>query len=271
MKRISEIAFGVVIIIIIGLITKSKLNGEDALVLTDEVYLCEREYDSDARTGGKVEIHYPQIISDRKIDKQINFIIRDTAFSRFDGLSELTYEEAIEYINQEQKNRTLNVMIEYEVLQYTNSYISIIFSADVSDAYRVNIDQYLATIDLNTMQYIHFCDLMNIEDLSRILRNNHFEILEGTTAFFKEEDAHESEKIEEFILEIEDDINTIDWNQFNGDEIEHTLNNPHYCAHSFQNIGLDDNYIYIRFYDFEYALNEYFIFRIPLEYTNINL
>lgn len=250
-------------------------NDENSLILTDEVYLFEKEFDPEARTGGKIEVHYPQIKrgTSPELDRQINIILRDTAFSFFDDFEEITYEEALDLIAEETKDSVWDVTIDYPVLHYNNAYISLIFLVESCNGARVNINHYLATIDLTTGQYIHFNDLLNMDELSRLLRNNLFDVYEGTYAEFKEEDAHEPEVIEEFIETIEKRLNSPDTTQWlYGEVMEHTAANPHYGLDNGQNIALDDKYLYIRFYDSEYyALNDHFILRIPLEYTNIEV
>lgn len=112
-----------------------------------------------------------------------------------------------------------------------------------------------------------------MDELRRLLRNNLFDVYEGTYAEFKEEEAHEPEVIEEFIETIEKRLNNPDTTQWlYGDVMEHTDANPHYGSDNSQKIALDDKYLYIRFCDSEYyALNDHFILRIPLEYTNIEV
>lgn len=238
---------------------ESMLITVNGRTLTDEVYRIEKEIDWDAevKSGGHVEIHYPQLIREAsaELTQQINIILRDTAFSFFyhDYYGEITYEEAIDLIKEEIENGVFGFEIEYEVLQYSDSYISLLFSMVVSNSSRVNTNHFLATIDLATGQYVHFEDLMDMEELSGSLRNNLFEVYEGTQAFFKKKDAHEQEIVEEFIGMIE--------KQMNG----HNAANPHYDMYSFQNIGMDEKYIYIRFRESEfYSLHGYFILRIPL-------
>lgn len=84
-----------------------------------------------------------------------------------------------------------------------------------------------------------------MDELSRLLRNNLFEVYEGTYAEFKEEDAHEPEVIEEFIKTIEKRLKSPDTTQWlYGDVMEHTAANPHYGMDNGQNIALNDKYPY---------------------------
>ena len=170
-------------------------NGKDIEIeLEDEVYLQEKELNMEARIGGTVEVHYPQIKKSFLTDamsEQMNLLIRDTAFSFFDDLDEITYEEAISRIEEEMKTGICDVKITYEVLQCTDEYLSIIFSVSASNGFRVYRSQYLATIDIDTGQYIHFSDIMDMEELTQILQSDYYEVYTGTHAFLKEEDVHE--------------------------------------------------------------------------------
>lgn len=125
-------------IILIGCLTFIGLRNRKDIVLKDEVYLQEKELNMDARMGGIVEVHYPQIKKSFLTDamsEQMNLLIRDTAFSFFDDLDEITYEEAISRIEEEMKTGICDVV-------------------KSSNGFRVYISQYLATIDIDTGQYI---------------------------------------------------------------------------------------------------------------------
>ena len=52
-----------------------------------------------------------------------------------------------------------------------------------------------------------------MDELRRLLRNNLFDVYEGTYVEFKEEDVHEPEVIEEFIETIEKRLNSPDTTQ----------------------------------------------------------
>lgn len=81
----------------------------------------------------------------------------------------------------------------------------------------------------------------------------------------KEEDVHEPNMLDECINDFENNINGLDLYQ--GMIIENPDADSHYDRFSSQNIGVDNEYLYIRLSNSE-ALDGYFIFRIPRQYVS---
>ncbi|MDE6566390.1 MAG: hypothetical protein K2K70_01505 [Lachnospiraceae bacterium] len=265
--------YGIIVIALFSLylllfVSLSDIVKSEAPILTDTVYRFEKEGDcTDRWRGISIEIHYPQIQSGSDADYITNIALRDTAFSFFGDLEELTYEEVINLFQEESKDPDFIdvTKIEYEVLQCTEDYVSIIFSVEAGDGFRVYCTRYVATIDVKTGQYIHLQDVTDMEQLAQILTDNHFEVVAGTYFELHEEDVHEPEYITQYIADFENEINERDMNQPDDGVIKCSDTHRHYYLYSCKNIGMDEDYLYIYFRD-SLAFEGYFIFKIPWKY-----
>ena len=273
MKRKSKwkthiILIGVLLCIILIILYINNLFRRCSPILVETVYKYEKGHDWEGRWRGvRIEVHYPQIQSRSDTDDITNIALRDTAFSFFDDLEEEpTYEEVIRSFEEENENpRWIEIVkIEYEVLHCTKDYVSVIFSVEAEDAARLYINQYVATIDVKTGQYIHLQDIMDLKQLSQILANNQFEVIEGTYCMLDEEGVRAPENIIQFIRDFEEGLKQRDINQEDYGQKVYTNVDQHYCRFSCKNIGMDKEGLYIYFRD-GMAFEGYFIFRIPWE------
>lgn len=251
------------------------------IVLTEASYQYEKENDWDDRWRGvHIEVHYPQIQSGSDADYITNNALRNTAFSFFDDVEiheggiytkELTYEEVLHRFEaKSQDPMTIYIAtVEYKVLQCTTDYVSIIFSAEAGNGARVYSTQYVATIDVKTGQYVHIQDILNTEELMHIFADNHFEICVGTYSEVHEEDVRETENIVRYIGTFAEMCNKKagqpDWHP-----VQHTAADQHYDSDSCENIGIDEEGLYIYFTD-DMAFQGYFIFKIPWKYIETEM
>lgn len=223
------------------------LKNDKELELKDETYILER--DNNERFF-RIEVKYPQIKNN--LSKEINIILKDTAFSLFERK---TSKNAISFLeeNKKEKKCSMGAFVDYDILELTDTHISLIFSADVSEGSgSIYSTQYLATIDLKTGQYILLDKLIDIDQLVSVIQQGNFEIYEGDYNELK--DGHDIKVIQKFIEKIKNSEST-------------TLNSD-YERDSCQNIGVDKDFLYI-YFDFPDSLNGYIILKIPLD--NIKL
>ncbi|MDE5697808.1 MAG: hypothetical protein K2I96_10430 [Lachnospiraceae bacterium] len=264
--------FGIAVISVYTIRQSQKMSP----ILVDTVYKYEKENDWNGRWRGvSIEVHYPQIQGGSGADCITNTALKNTAFSFFDGIEvhegaiyikELTYEEILRQFDIESEDPMAIdiVMIQYEVLWCTEDYVSVIFSAEAEDGARLYERQYVTTIDVTTGKYIHLADIVDMNQLTEIFADNHFEICVGTYFEVHEDDVRRTENIARYIKTFNNMFDKradqSDWHP-----VKHTKVNQHYYSEGCENIGMDEEGLYIYFTD-DMAFQGYFIFKIPWKY-----
>ena len=103
--------------------------------------------------------------------------------------------------------------------------------------------QYPVTIDIEKGQYIYFSDFADINEVLQALQTGNFEVYAGTYSEFSSEDAHAPDVIKQFSETFQEQVS---------------------ASTTGQNIGLDQQYLYI-YFPFEKGISfqGYYILGIP--------
>ncbi|MBD5548619.1 MAG: DUF4163 domain-containing protein [Lachnospiraceae bacterium] len=215
--------------------------------IRSEQYLLERNKE-DGSFWYRIEVNYPQIAnaSEACSMEKINMHLRDAAFS----LYEKTYEEAITYL-KENTEYEASTEIEYDILQLSDVYISLIFNVVSVTGGPSYMQHYLMTINVSDGEYILLKDLENSDKLISLVESGTFEVFEGTYSELHEDYFHEPEAIKRLVEMLENELEN------------HTLNGG-FDRYSSQNIGMDEENLYF-YFPFEEAFHGYVILRVPWE------
>lgn len=254
---IKKYLLGITIALFVSLVcfcsvSNNMWNNQD-LQVRNEVYVLEREEIENIYPAYNVTINYPQfkrvITLDTGLDS-VNSLLKDAAFSMYGKI----YAEAITVLEEELRDSYSfeGTHIDYDILQLTNDYISLVFSIDCCVGGPSYIHQYLVTIDIKKGEYIYFNDMADINEVLEVLQSGNFEIYAGTYSEFSDEDAHASDVISCFVETFKEQIST-------------STTEGNFDRFSSQNIGLDQKYLYIYFpFEEGYSFHGYYILCVPL-------
>ena len=142
-------------------------------------------------------------------------------------------------------------VINYDILQLDNDYISLVFSIDSCVGGPSYTHQYPVTIDIEKGEYIYFSDFADIDVVQQMLQSGNFEVYAGTYSEFSDEDAHDSDVINLFAKTFRKQVSA-------------GTTGEGFDRFSSQNIGLDQQYLYIYFpFENGISFHGYYILGIP--------
>lgn len=253
-RYIEKIFLGIIIVLIISLVfivSNSTRNKRDLQVRND-VYSIEREKIEGVQEAYNVTINYPQFDSTDKADidiDRVNALIKDAAFSMYGKTS----VDAIVVLEEElQDSHSFEgSLIDYDILQLEKDYISMVFTIDYCVGGPSYMHQYPVTIDIKKGEYIYFNDSVDLNEVLKVLRSGSFEVYAGTYSEFTDEDAHGQDAISRFAETFEE-------------QISKSIMKGSFDRFSSQNIGIDEQYIYI-FFPLEEGISfhGYYILCVP--------
>jgi len=111
--------------------------------------------------------------------------------------------------------------------------------------------QYPVTIDIEKGEYIYFSDFADIDVVQQMLQSGNFEVYAGTYSEFSDEDAHDSDVINLFAKTFRKQVSA-------------GTTGEGFDRFSSQNIGLDQQYLYIYFpFENGISFHGYYILGIP--------
>lgn len=132
-----------------------------------------------------------------------------------------------------------------------NDYISLVFSIDSCVGGPSYMHQYPVTIDIEKGQYIYFSDFADINEVLQALQTGNFEVYAGTYSEFSSEDAHAPDVIKQFSETFQEQVSA-------------STTGEGFDRFSSQNIGLDQQYLYIYFlFEKGISFQGYYILGIP--------
>lgn len=253
-RYIKKIFLGTIIALIISLvfIVSNSTSHKQYLQLRNDVYSIEREKIEGVQEAYNVTINYPQFDStdeeDIDIDR-VNALIKDAAFSMYGKTS----MDAIVVMEEEMRDSHSfeGSLIDYDILQLERDYISMVFTIDYCVGGPSYMHQYPVTIDVKKGEYIYFNDSLDINEVLKVLNSGNFEVYAGTYSEFTDEDAHGQDAISCFIETFEE-------------QISKKITEGSFDCFSSQNIGIDQQYIYI-FFPLEEGISfhGYYILCVP--------
>ena len=211
----------------------SYYENNQTLQVKNEVYTLERERNE--ANIYNVTINYPQLEGSLGPNKDINkanSLLKDAAFSMYAK----TYVEAVAQLEEEVQDAHAYAgdVINYDILQLDNDYISLVFSIDSCVGGPSYTHQYSVTIDIEKGEYIYFSDFADIDVVQQMLQSGNFEVYAGTYSEFSDEDAHDSDVINLFAKTFRKQVSA-------------GTTGEGFDRFSSQNIGLDQQYLYIYF------------------------
>lgn len=259
-KRIRIYFICILVIILyclLDLLHDNRLNSDattavNNMEIKNEQYLL-KIYKEDGSIWYDIEVNYPQLFNTLKSGsvEKANILLKDAAFSIYGK----TYNEAKEHLKESEKGIRYesSVMVEYDILQLSDDYISLIFCMD-SFGWKAVRYQYLVTIDINNGEYISLTDLEDSLQMERLVESGNFQVMEGTYSELHEDFFHEPEVIKRLVKMLKD-------------ELKNNKLNDGFDIVSSQNIGIDEEnlYLYLRF---DEAFHGYVILRVPWEWKS---
>ena len=228
----------------------SYYENNQTLQVKNEVYTLERERNE--ANIYNVTINYPQLEGSLGPNKDINkanSLLKDAAFSMYAK----TYVEAAAQLEEEVQDAHAyeGDVINYDILQLDNDYISLVFSIDSCVGGPSYTHQYPVTIDIEKGEYIYFSDFADIDVVQQMLQSGNFEVYAGTYSEFSDEDAHDSDVINLFAKTFRKQVSA-------------GTTGEGFDRFSSQNIGLDQQYLYIYFpFENGISFHGYYILGIP--------
>lgn len=247
------IIFALIVILSLFYTVLNSMEKKQNLQIRNEVYSLKREKTENLQATYNVMVNFPQLedAGDLDVDiNKVNLLIKDAAFSMYGETS----AEAITRLEEElqDSNAFEGTVIDYDVLQLENDYISLAFSIDSCVGGPSYMHQYLVTINIEKGEYIYFSDLADLDEVQEVLQRGDFEVYAGTYSEFSDEDAHNPDVINCFVETFKEQISA---NTTEGS----------FDRFSSQNIGLDQRYLYIYFpFEEGYSFHGYYILCIPL-------
>lgn len=249
-----RIFLGIIIALIISFvfIVLTITSHKQDLQVRNDVYSVEREKNEGVWEAYNVTINYPQFDSTEEagidIDR-VNALIKDAAFSMYGKTS----ADAITVLEEELRDSHSyeESFIDYDILQLDQEYISMVFTIDYCVGGPSYMQQYPVTIDIKKGEYIYLNDLADLNEVLNVLRSGNFEVYAGTYSEFTDEDAHGQEAIRCFTETFEE-------------QIRKSVTEGSFDRFSSQNIGIDEQYIYI-FFPLEEGISfhGYYILCVP--------
>lgn len=180
---------------------------------------------------------------------KVNSLLKDAAFSVYAK----TYVKAVAQLEEEVQDAHAYAgdVIDYDLLWLDNDYISLVFSIDSCVGGPSYMHQYPVTIDIEKGQYIYFSDFADINEVLQALQTGNFEVYAGTYSEFSSEDAHAPDVIKQFSETFQEQVSA-------------STTGEGFDRFSSQNIGLDQQYLYI-YFPFEKGISfqGYYILGIP--------
>ena len=234
-RRISDLGIITVLIISLGFIVSNSMSHKQHLQVRNEVYSIERERIEGIQAAYNVTINYPQFDSTDEADMdmdRVNALIKDAAFSVYGKTS----ADAVAVLEEEMRDSHSydGSLIDYDILQLEKDYISMVFSILYCVGGPSYMHQYPVTIDIKKGEYIYFNDSADLNGVLKALRSGNFEVYAGTYSEFTDEDAHGQDAISCFAETFEK-------------QISKSITEGSFDRFSSQNIGIDEQYIYIYF------------------------
>lgn len=249
-----KIFLGIIIVLIISsvFIVLAVTRHKQDLQVRNDVYSVEREKIEGVWEAYNVTINYPQFDSTDEADidiDRVNALIKDAAFSMYGKTS----ADAITVLEEELRDSHSyeESFIDYDILQLEQDYISMVFTIDYCVGGPSYMQQYPVTIDIKKGEYIYFNDLEDFNEVLNVLRSGNFEVYAGTYSEFTDEDAHGQEAIRCFTETFEE-------------QISKSVMEGSFDCFSSQNIGIDEQHIYI-FFPLEEGISfhGYYILCVP--------
>ena len=245
---------GIVGILLISLIVfytvLNSMENKRTLQVKNDVYSLGRERNE--TNIYNITINYPQLEDGicLNIDiNKVNSLLKDAAFSVYAK----TYVKAVAQLEEEVQDAHAYAgdVIDYDLLWLDNDYISLVFSIDSCVGGPSYMHQYPVTIDIEKGQYIYFSDFADINEVLQALQTGNFEVYAGTYSEFSSEDAHAPDVIKQFSETFQEQVSA-------------STTGEGFDRFSSQNIGLDQQYLYI-YFPFEKGISfqGYYILGIP--------
>lgn len=249
-----EVFCGIVGILLISLIVfytvLNSMENKRTLQVKNDVYSLGRERNE--TNIYNITINYPQLEDGIGLNidiNKVNSLLKDAAFSVYAK----TYVKAVAQLEEEVQDAHAYAgdVIDYDLLWLDNDYISLVFSIDSCVGGPSYMHQYPVTIDIEKGQYIYFSDFADINEVLQALQTGNFEVYAGTYSEFSSEDAHAPDVIKQFSETFQEQVSA-------------STTGEGFDRFSSQNIGLDQQYLYI-YFPFEKGISfqGYYILGIP--------
>ena len=226
------------------------MENKRTLQVKNDVYSLGRERNE--TNIYNITINYPQLEDGIGLNidiNKVNSLLKDAAFSVYAK----TYVKAVAQLEEEVQDAHAYAgdVIDYDLLWLDNDYISLVFSIDSCVGGPSYMHQYPVTIDIEKGQYIYFSDFADINEVLQALQTGNFEVYAGTYSEFSSEDAHAPDVIKQFSETFQEQVSA----STTGEGLD---------RFSSQNIGLDQQYLYI-YFPFEKGISfqGYYILGIP--------
>lgn len=235
-------------------------NGEKSelsMQIQDEAYILQKDRDDHGRFMN-INIQYPQLTGERNSDLDAaNRLIKEAAFAVLCNGEEV--EDVVAALEREKEDLSASTAysVEYKLLYLGDDCISMVFSMVSCVGGPAAYHDYVVTVDIKNGRYIYFNDYAEIDKVLQIVLSGDFVVYEGTCNEVTDEEVHKPESLKRFTKIFREKIYTSE----TGEDFD---------RYSSQNIGLDEEYLYIYFnipneHWIVRSFHGYFILGIPLE------
>lgn len=253
-KIFMEISLLILISLLCYLITEKGKNFEPFLQIQDKEFVLQKDRDEKGKLMN-INIKYPKVTGSEDLElDEVNRLIENAAFAPL--CAGETVENTVAVLEKESIHRSISYVVEYKLLYLGEDYISLAFHMFTCAGGPSSVQDYVVTVNMKNGEYIHFSDYADIVKVIPIMRDGDFLVYKGTCNDVTDEEIHKSEICSRLTTIFREKIRTT---EMNGD----------FDCYSSQNIGLDEEYLYIYISVPDQSVvpsfHGYFILCIPLE------
>ena len=232
-------------------------KSESPMQIQDESYILQKDRDEHGRFMN-INIQYPQLTGEKNSDLDAaNRLIKEAAFAVLCNGEEV--EDVVAALEKEKEDLSTSTAyyVEYKILYLGDDCISMVFSMDFCVGGPSAYHDYVVTVDIKNGRYIYFNDYADIDKVLQIVLSGDFVVYEGTCNEVTDEEVHKPESLKRFTKIFREKIYTSE-------------TGGNFDRYSSQNIGLDEEYLYIYFNIpnerwIVRSFHGYFILGIPLK------